>query len=101
MPFYTKKPIPIEAHQITIEIANELAAWSNSDVVRGPDGTITGMRVYTLEGAMTGAVNDYLIRGVRGEFYFCKQNIKLILNYFFSFINIIQKHICILCIFIF
>jgi hypothetical protein len=27
MPFYTKKPIPIEARQITIENADELAAW--------------------------------------------------------------------------
>lgn len=75
MPFYTKKPIPIEAHQITIENADELAAWSKSDVIRRPDGTITGMMVYTLEGQMTGAVGDYLIKGIKGEFYFCAKDI--------------------------
>lgn len=75
MPFYTKKPIPIEARQITIENAEELAAWSKSDVVRKPNGDITGMMVYTLEGQMTGAVGDYLIKGIRGEFYFCAKDI--------------------------
>jgi hypothetical protein len=75
MPFYTKKPIPIEARQITIENAEELAAWSKSDIVRRPDGSMTGMMVYTLEGTMTGAVGDYLIKGIRGEFYFCAKEI--------------------------
>jgi len=75
MPFYTKKPIPIEARQITIENADELAAWSKSDIVRRPDGTMAGMMVYTLEGTMTGAMGDYLIKGVRGEFYFCAKDI--------------------------
>jgi hypothetical protein len=75
MPFYTKKPIPIEARQITTENADELASWSKSDIVRRPDGSMTGMMVYTLEGTMTGAVGDYLIRGVKGEFYFCAKDI--------------------------
>lgn len=76
MPFYTKKPIPIEARQITAENAEELAAWSKSDVIFRPvDGSIAGMMVYTLEGTMTGSVGDYLIKGVRGEFYFCARDI--------------------------
>lgn len=75
MPFYMKKPIPIEARQITDDNAEELASWSKSDIIRKPDGTLTGMMVYTLEGAMTGAVGDYLIKGVRGEFYFCAKSI--------------------------
>jgi hypothetical protein len=75
MPFYTKKPIPIEARQITIENAEELAAWSPSIIVKSPDGRISGMMVYTLEGTMTGRIGDYLIKGVRGEFYFCAKDI--------------------------
>ena len=75
MPFYTKKPIPIEARQITIDNAEELASWSKSNIVRRPDGSMTGMMVYTLEGTMTGAVGDYLIKGVKGEFYFCAKDI--------------------------
>ena len=75
MPMYIKKPIPIEARQMTVENAEELAAWSNSVVNKRPDGTISGMMVLTLEGAMTGSVGDYLIKGVRGEFYFCAKDI--------------------------
>ena len=76
MPMYVKKPIPIEARQITVENADELAAWSKSDVILRPvDGSILGLMVYTLEGAMTGKVGDYLIKGVRGEFYFCAKDI--------------------------
>ena len=75
MPFYIKKPIPIEARQITQENAEELAEWSGSDVVRNMDRSVNGMMVYTLEGTMTGRVGDYLIKGVRGEFYFCAKNI--------------------------
>jgi hypothetical protein len=76
MTLYVKKPIPIEARQITVENADELAAWSNSTVVKRPfDDTVSGMMVYTLEGTMTGAIGDYLIKGVRGEFYFCAKSI--------------------------
>jgi hypothetical protein len=76
MPMYVKKPIPIEARQITVENAEELSAWSKSDVIFRPvDGSISGMMVYTLEGTMTGSVGDYLIKGVRGEFYFCAKDI--------------------------
>jgi hypothetical protein len=75
MPYYTKKPIPIEARQVTVENAEELAEWSPSVIVKSPDGTMTGMMVYTLEGTMTGSIGDYLIKGIRGEFYFCAKDI--------------------------
>ncbi len=75
MALYLKKPIPIEARQITIENAKELAAWSKSYIIRRLDGTPSGMMVYTLEGTMTGKIGDYLIKGVRGEFYFCVKRI--------------------------
>ena len=75
MPMYVKKPIPIEARQITADNVDVLARWSKSDIVKRPDGTMTGMMVYTLEGTMTGEIGDYLIKGVRGEFYFCAKEI--------------------------
>ena len=33
------------------------------------------VRVETLEGWMEGNEGDYLLKGVRGEFYFCRQDI--------------------------
>lgn len=74
---YVKKPIAIEAHQITVENILLLAEWTNhkAEIVARPDGSPTGMMVWTLEGKMTGAIGDYLIRGVKGEYYFCRQDI--------------------------
>jgi hypothetical protein len=52
MPKFRKKPVVIEAVQITSE-----------------------MTVKTLEGTMNGGVGDWLITGVKGEQYFCKDDI--------------------------
>ena len=49
---FRKKPVVIQARQLT-----------------EPD------EVTTLEGTMTGEVGDWLIRGVEGEEYFCKDRI--------------------------
>lgn len=75
MPMYIKRPIAIEARQITEKNAYELAAWSGSEAIRRPSGELAGMMVYTLEGSMTSVIGDYLIKGVRGEFYFCARDI--------------------------
>ena len=77
MSFYFKKPIKIEAHQITVDNLLSLCEWSNhkAEITAKPDKTPTGMMVWTLEGQMTGAIGDYLIKGVRGEFYFCRGDI--------------------------
>lgn len=52
MPKYRKKPVVIEAIQIS-----------------------RPMTVETLEGVMKGNVGDWLITGVKGEQYFCKPDI--------------------------
>lgn len=51
---FRKKPVVIEAEQITEEI-----------------------RIETLEGVMTGKVGDWLITGVNGEKYPCRNDIFL------------------------
>jgi len=48
MPFYMKKPIAIEARQITTENIEELIKWSNASASLRPDGTPSGMMVWTL-----------------------------------------------------
>ena len=35
------------------------------------------MKISTLEGEMTASINDYIIKGVKGEFYPCKNDIFL------------------------
>jgi len=49
---FRKKPVTIEAEQLTEEIV-----------------------VYTLEGDMRGNIGDWLIAGVKGEQYVCRDDI--------------------------
>jgi hypothetical protein len=68
---YRKKPIVIEAVQATPENLAEIISWC-------PDAFIDedlGLMIGTLEGDMHVSPNDYVIRGVQGEFYPCKPDI--------------------------
>lgn len=77
--FWRKKPIVIEARQF---LADEncsqlgLAEWCN--------GKLRGMalpraerviQISTLEGEIEAQIGDWIIKGVRGEFYPCKPDI--------------------------
>lgn len=77
---YRKKPVVIEAHQFEINNAPDdahmdgLVAW-----IREGGGTArhdsTCIYIETLEGTHRADVGDWIIRGVKGEFYPCKPDI--------------------------
>ena len=71
---YRKKPVVIEAIQWNGNNQTEIADWS-----RGTQRYIefegTVCRIQTLEGVMTASKDDYIIKGVKGEFYPCKPDI--------------------------
>jgi hypothetical protein len=75
MPFYTKKPVTIEARVLTEMNANEIAAWCNGYTDTNDLTAEVTVEIPTLEGIMIARVGDYLIKGVKGEFYPCKPNI--------------------------
>lgn len=73
---YVKKPIPVEALQISNN-PEELQAFL------GDSGTISliidsqemTVIIHTLEGDMTAHPGDYIIKGIKGEFYPCRKDI--------------------------
>lgn len=67
---YRKKPVVIEAIQFTGGNTEELVDFCKCLV-----GDKNGIYVDTLEGDMLISVGDFLIKGVRGEFYPCKPDI--------------------------
>lgn len=73
---FRKKPIEIEAMQLTVDNGKDVCDWilSQSTMKRWtlPDG---GVLIETLEGKMTANVGDWIIQGVQGEFYPCKPDI--------------------------
>ena len=76
---FRKKPVVIEAIQLTDQNGYEIIRWAhnglppeaNSIFVR----SFTVLSIRTLEGEMFAYPGDWIIKGVKGEFYPCKPDI--------------------------
>lgn len=79
MPKFRKKPVVIEAEQFdgTQSEAERLRSWVGNAMasVSFPDGGRWVIDIATLEGTMRAMPHDWIIRGVKGEFYPCKPDI--------------------------
>ena len=72
MPFFKKKPVVIEAHRfLEINQGSLLCKWCGGSNEQKP----TEIQIKTLEGTMTASLGDWIIQGVKGEFYPCKPDI--------------------------
>lgn len=85
---YRKKPVVIEAIQWdgTGQSTREIILFMGQEI---KNDFITqekfydycniverdGIKIKTIEGTMTASINDYIIKGVKGEFYPCKPDI--------------------------
>lgn len=81
---YRKKPVVVEAERFETNNEpddnnlNTLVEWINVET-RGPslmarhDGT--QIYIVTLEGTRIAQVGDYIIKGIKGEFYPCRPDI--------------------------
>lgn len=78
---YRKKPVIIEAVQLTIEnvknntITNFLGDKFTGYISESKNLEEVITYIDTLEGRMKASTNDYIIKGVQGEFYPCKPDI--------------------------
>lgn len=80
MPKFRKKPVVIEARQLLRQHGPGLAAWCGGKWVslygRGDRGEdISHIVIPTLEGDHRADLGDFIIQGVKGEFYPCKPDI--------------------------
>ena len=79
MPKYRKKPVVIEAMLYTVETRQEVIAWAQAQHTSidddGAEYELRKLRIHTLEGMMTADLGDWIIKGVKGEFYPCKPDI--------------------------
>lgn len=76
---YRKKPIEIEAVRFRRNNWNDILEFTNNTahtliIERGINGIATCI-IPTLEGEHIASEGDYIIRGVKGEFYPCKPDI--------------------------
>lgn len=71
---YKTKPVTITAVEWNgdIDVFAHLQEWSNGLIYRV---TRNVLRIPTLEGVMEVSIGDYVIKGLRGEFYPCKPDV--------------------------
>lgn len=70
---YTKKPVTIEAVQWTGRNISDICKFTGRDI--GHLLSSGQLFIGTLEGYHRAEVGDYIIKGVKGEFYPCKPDI--------------------------
>lgn len=83
---YRKKPVVIEAIQWTGKNDAEIESFVR-DALEGYGDNLVAYRpmseqyksklmyIRTLEGIMTASVDDYIVKGIQGEFYPCKPDV--------------------------
>ena len=87
MPKYRKKPVVVEAVRWTGSNLEEIRNFVGSDLIeeyvelfdikRTLKEMLVDIAIDTLEGTMRVDYGDYIIKGVKGEFYPCKPDIFL------------------------
>ncbi|OEC02128.1 hypothetical protein GY31_09275 [Lysinibacillus sphaericus] len=73
---YRKKPVIVEAIQWKGDNWNEIDEWGCACAQTQDDE----IWIPTSEGIIKASVGDYVIKGVQGEFYSCKQSV-FVANY--------------------
>lgn len=74
---FKKKPVEIEARRFNEDgpgDAYQLVEWIGDSATIAPG---EGIAIKTLEGTMLAVVGDWIIKGVEGEFYPCKDSVFL------------------------
>ena len=75
---YRTKPCEIEAVQWNGDNLDEIIQFAdkkNLMVKFKQNAKAPELKIKTLEGDMEASVNDYIIRGLRGEYYPCKPDV--------------------------
>ncbi len=70
---FRKKPVIIEAMQFNGANAQDIFNWGQGEIT--VQHRWLGIAIETLEGSMVAVSGDWIIKGVKGEFYPCKPDI--------------------------
>lgn len=76
---YCKLPAEVEAIQYTPETRDEIIAWSDCGHSQigdfGEEYETENLKIRTLEGVVLLKPGNWLVKGVEGEFYPCRDSI--------------------------
>lgn len=71
---YEKLPVQVQVMKNTPENHSEIIEWIMS-YAHNASSDGTDINIGTLEGNFTASIGDYIIKGVKNEFYPCKPDI--------------------------
>ena len=74
---YRKRPVVIEALCFVggDDCARQICAWADTVQMNLVGMPVHAIEISTLEGTMRADIGDWIIRGVKGEYYPCKPDI--------------------------
>ncbi len=72
---YIKRPIPVDVIQIKDNPDEIMGFMGPACEIVYKNGRITHVMIHTLEGDMRAENGDYIIKGIKGEFYPCRRYI--------------------------
>ena len=73
---YRKRPVIIEAQRLTVDNMFAVETWCGGQL-KGTKLSLSKwvLAIQTLEGEMRAEIGDWVIKGIKGEFYPCKPDI--------------------------
>lgn len=73
---FRKKPVVVEANLLTEDNLYTMETWCNGSIkgTKLPKNQRV-IHIQTLEGEMEANIGDWIIKGVKGEFYPCRADI--------------------------
>lgn len=80
---YRKRPVTVEARRLGLGNLREVASWCGGEPAWQSEtgrstcavGDPNAVAIETLEGTLIASLGDWVIQGVKGEFYPCKPDI--------------------------
>lgn len=72
---YVKKPVVVEAVLLDADNLEQVMEWVGDSLTGGGQGNVAYVDIHTLEGSMQAREGDYIIKGIKGEFYPCRADI--------------------------
>lgn len=72
---FFKKPVPVEAVHLSPWNRNEVLDWMNRNGSDAWEDGAFDISIPTLEGVMLASPTDFIVKGVKGEFYPVRQDI--------------------------
>jgi hypothetical protein len=75
MPKFRKKPVVIEAEQFTDDNKDRAFHFVTCNCQADFEDDKPVLKIQTLEGELTAQLGDWIIKGVKSEFYPCKPDI--------------------------